>query len=185
MLRLPIPNDINRAELGTFGWGRASPKRAETWSLTVAEFGTIPRQRALPAGEASAAITTKPKLDMTRDTITLWNTGLPLGIAGALGWFMPRFIAPSDTRSHKKVAIAMAASAIVLILVFAGLFAVFQSSNFVRTAETGDLFLAIEIAIRGSLLFAVVWVPIMLMCWLNIVQRFEAWRGKGMAERES
>ncbi|WP_299607556.1 hypothetical protein [uncultured Tateyamaria sp.] len=122
---------------------------------------------------------------MTPDTITLWNTGLPLGIAGALGWLVPRFIAPSDTRSHKKVAIAMAASAIVLILVSAGLFAALQPGKFARTAETGGLFLAIEIAVRGSLLFAVAWVPIMLMCWLNMAQRVEVWRGKDLAEKES
>lgn len=122
---------------------------------------------------------------MTTDGITLWNTGLPLAISGALAWFMPRFIAPPETRSHQKVAIAIAASAIALILVSAGLFAALQPDKFARAADMGGLFLAIEIAIRGSLLFAIAWVPVMLMCWLNMAQRVEHWRGKDMAERES
>ena len=120
---------------------------------------------------------------MTTDTITLWNTGLPLLIAGALGWIVPRFISPPDTRSHRKVAIAIGASAIVLILVSADLFAALQPDKFARAAEMGGLFLAIEIAIRGSLLFAVAWAPIMLLCWLNLAQRVEHWRGKDMAEK--
>lgn len=121
---------------------------------------------------------------MTPDSITLWNTGLPLTIAGALGWLVPRFIAPSHTRSHKKVAIAVAASAVVLIFVSAGLFAALQSDKFASAAEMGGLFLAIEIAVRGSILFAVAWIPILLLCWLNLAQRVEHLRGKDMAERE-
>ncbi|MEO0669397.1 MAG: hypothetical protein AAFZ99_15915 [Pseudomonadota bacterium] len=117
------------------------------------------------------------------DTITLWNTGLPLTVAGALGWVVPRFISPPETRSHGKVAIAIGASAIVLILISAGLFAVVDLAKFARAAEMGGLLLAIEIALRGSILFAVAWVPMLLLCWFNMAQRVEYWRGRDMAAR--
>lgn len=115
------------------------------------------------------------------NTITLWNTGLPLLIAGALGWVVPRFISPPKTRSHAKVAIAVAVSALVLVLLSAALFAATQPGKFARAAEMGGLFLAIEIAVRGSILFAVAWVPILLLCWFNMAQRVEYWRGRDMA----
>ena len=117
------------------------------------------------------------------DTITLWNTALPLTIAGALGWVVPRFISPPETRSHGKVAIAIGASAIVLILISAGLFAVVDLAKFARAAEMGGLLLAIEIALRGSILFAVAWVPMLLLCWFNMAQRVEYWRGRDKAAR--
>ncbi|MEM7630431.1 MAG: hypothetical protein AAF227_00215 [Pseudomonadota bacterium] len=122
---------------------------------------------------------------MTPDTITLWNTGLPLTIAGALGWAVPRFISPSRTRSHRKVAIAVAASVPIIVLLCAHLFAVLQLDKFAQAAEMGGLFLAIEIAVRGSALFALAWVPVLLWTWLNLAQRVEHWRGKDMADREA
>lgn len=122
---------------------------------------------------------------MTTHTITLWNTGLPLLIAGALGWVVPRFISPPQTRSHRKVAIAMAVSALVLIFISAGLFAALQPGKFAMAANTGGLFLTIEIALRGSILFAVAWVPILLLNWFNMAQRVEQWRGKDMAAGDS
>ncbi|MEL6887633.1 MAG: hypothetical protein AAFO86_02885, partial [Pseudomonadota bacterium] len=115
--------------------------------------------------------------------ITLWNTGLPLTVAGALGWVMPRFISPPETRSHGKVAIAIGASAIVLILISAGLFALVDLAKSARAVEMGGLLLAIEIALRGSILFAVAWVPMLLLCWFNLAQRVEHWRGRDMAAR--
>ena len=118
---------------------------------------------------------------MSSNTITLWNTGLPLLIAGASAWVLPRFIAPSRTRSHKKVAIAVGVSALVLIFVSAGLFAALQPGKFAMAADGGGLMLAIEIAVRGSILFAVAWVPILLLNWLSLAQRVEMWRGKDMA----
>lgn len=122
---------------------------------------------------------------MTSDTITLWNTGVPLTIAGALGWAVPRFISPSRTRSHGTVAIAVGASALVLVLVSAALFAALQPGKFADAAEMGGLLLAIEIAVRGSILFAVAWAPIMLLSWFNLAQRVEHWRGKDMADRKA
>ena len=120
---------------------------------------------------------------MTTDTITLWNTALPLTVAGVLGWVVPRFISPRETRSHGKGAIAIGASGSVLSLISAGLFAVVDLAKFARAAEMGGLFLAIEIAVRGSILFAVAWVPMMLLCWFNLAQRVEYWRGRDMAAR--
>ena len=118
---------------------------------------------------------------MSSNTITLWNTGLPLLIAGGMAWVLPRFIAPSQTRSHRKVAVAVGVSALLLVFISAGLFAALQPDKFAMAANTGGLFLAIEIAVRGSILFAVAWMPILLLNWLNLAQRVEHWRGKDMA----
>ena len=120
---------------------------------------------------------------MTPDTITFWNTGLPLIIAAVLGWTVPRFISPAETRSHRKVAIAMAASILVIILLCAGLYAALQPDKFAKAAEMGGLFLAIEIAIRGSILFAFAWAPFLLWTWLSLAQRVEHWRGKDIAAK--
>lgn len=122
---------------------------------------------------------------MTPDTITLWNTSVPLTIAGALGWAVPRIISPPDTRSHGKVAIAVGASTLVIILLCAGLYAALQPDKFARAAEMGGLILAIELALRGSILFALAWVPVLLWTWLSLAQRVEAWRGKDMAARDT
>ncbi|MEM6760763.1 MAG: hypothetical protein AAF601_14905 [Pseudomonadota bacterium] len=121
---------------------------------------------------------------MSAATITFWNTGLPLILAGALAWMMPRYIAPSETRSHTKVTIAVAASVIVLIFASAALFAAVEPAKFARAADMGGLFLAIEIAVRGSLLFAFAWAPVLLLNWLSMAQRVEAWRGHDMAKED-
>ncbi|WP_415922175.1 hypothetical protein [Tateyamaria sp. SN6-1] len=121
---------------------------------------------------------------MTADSITFWNTGVPLTVAGALGWAVPRFISPARTRSHWRVAIAVAASTLVIIMLCATLYAMLQPEKFARAADMGGLFLAIEIAVRGSILFAFAWAPILLWTWLGLAQRVEYWRGKDMAARE-
>ncbi len=118
---------------------------------------------------------------MATDSITFWNTGVPLIAAGALGWLVPRFISPPDTRSHKRVAIAVLASALVLVFLSAAMFAALQPAKFASAAEMGGLFLGIEIAVRGSILFAIAWVPILLLFWFNRAQRVEMLRGKDMA----
>ncbi|MEO0632823.1 MAG: hypothetical protein AAFY52_01655 [Pseudomonadota bacterium] len=117
-------------------------------------------------------------------TITFWNTALPLILAGVLAWVMPRFIAPFDTRSHWKVAVAVGASVVVLIFASAALFAATEPEKFARAADMGGLFLAIEIAVRGSLLFAFAWVPVLLLNWLSMAQRVEAWRGRDLAQED-
>ena len=119
---------------------------------------------------------------MTTDTITFWNTVLPLTIAGALGWVVPRFVSPARTRSHVFVAVAVMASVVVLIFASAALFAATEPAKFARAAEIGGLWLSIEIVLRGSLLFAFAWRPVLLLSWLGMAQRVEAWRGHDMAK---
>ncbi len=116
------------------------------------------------------------------ETPNIWNTGLPLLILGALGWFVPRTFVSTDTRSHGSVAVAVAASAIALVAISALVLVAFDRLAYQSAMAVGGAFLVAEIALRGSVLFAIAWVPMLLLSWFNLAQRVEVQRGKDMAK---
>jgi hypothetical protein len=116
------------------------------------------------------------------ETPNIWNTGLPLLILGTLGWFVPRTFVSTDTRSHGSVAVAVAASAIALVAISALVLVAFDTLAYQSAMAVGGAFLVAEIALRGSVLFAIAWVPMLLLSWFNLAQRVEVQRGKDMAK---
>ncbi|MEO9574746.1 hypothetical protein [Tateyamaria sp.] len=116
------------------------------------------------------------------ETPNIWNTGLPLLILGALGWLVPRTFVSTDTRSHGSVAVAVVASAIALVAISALVLVAFDTLAYQSAMAVGGAFLVAEIALRGSVLFAIAWGPMLLLSWFNLAQRVEVQRGKDMAK---
>lgn len=122
---------------------------------------------------------------MITDAITFRNTGLPLIILGVLGWFLPRMLVPDDTRSHRSVALAVICAALLLFAISAIVIVAFDFGSYVHAFDMGGPFLVAEIAVINSALFALAWVPMVLLSWFNMAQRVEFWRGKDLADGEN
>lgn len=112
---------------------------------------------------------------------TLWNTGVPLIILGVLGWVLPRMLVPVDTRSQKRVVLGVLFAVVMLVLVSALVLVAFDNAAYRSALDIGGPALVAEIALRGSALFAVSWVPMVVLAWFNMAQRVEVLRGQDMA----
>lgn len=115
------------------------------------------------------------------ETPTIWNTGVPLLILGILGWVIPRILVTEATRSHVAVAVAVLCAVALLIAISALVLVAFDFTAYRQALQMGGVVLVAEIALRSSILFAVAWVPMVLLSWFNMAQRVEMWRGKDMA----
>ncbi|WP_299685494.1 hypothetical protein [uncultured Tateyamaria sp.] len=118
---------------------------------------------------------------MHTDTITFWNTGVPLIILGVLGWVLPRMLVADDTRSHWSVCIAVLCAAILLVAASAAVLVAFDFGSYVHALDMGGAILVAEIALINAALFAVAWVPMLLLSWFNMAQRVEHWRGRDLS----
>ncbi len=115
------------------------------------------------------------------ETPTIWNTGLPLLVLGALGWVVPRLLVSDMTRSHMAVAIAVICAVLFLVAFSALVLVALDVGAYQRALQMGGPLLVAEIALRNSLLFAVSWAPMLLLSWFNMAQRVERWRGRDLA----
>jgi len=115
------------------------------------------------------------------ETPTIWNTGLPLLVLGALGWVVPRLLVSEMTRSHMAVTAAIICAVLFLVALSALVLVALDVGAYQRALQMGGPLLMAEIALRNSFLFAVSWGPMLLLSWFNMAQRVEHWRGKDLA----
>ena len=119
------------------------------------------------------------------ETPNIWNTGLPLLILGALGWALPRVLMFSDTRSHVHLSFVVLASVAALVVVSAMVLVAFDTPAYQNALAIGGVLLVAEIALRGSALFAIAWLPMLLLSWFNLAQRVETLRGQDIARGDA
>ncbi len=108
------------------------------------------------------------------------NTGLPLAILAMLAVVLPNILVPAQTRSQRELAVGIAASAALLLVVgevvFALIYAVRGIDVWAAIAEaplaTGGFFLKL------SALAAMLWGPLLALMWLGLAQGVEKRRGE-------
>ncbi|MAQ85270.1 MAG: hypothetical protein CMH12_18765 [Maritimibacter sp.] len=116
--------------------------------------------------------------------ITFFNTGLPLIVLAALAIVVPLVMVPRGTRRQWEVAVAIWASAGMVLLAGAVVFAVIYALGGIGVAEAfGDAPFATGLFfLRLSGTAAVAWVPVLLLTWLGLAQLVEKRKGRDKAQ---
>ena len=116
--------------------------------------------------------------------ITFFNTGLPLIVLAALAIVVPLVMVPRGTRRQWEVAVAIWASAGMVLLAGAVVFALIYALGGIGVAEAfGDAPLATGLFfLRLSGAAAVAWVPVLLLTWLGLAQLVEKRKGRDKAQ---
>jgi hypothetical protein len=114
------------------------------------------------------------------EPIGLWNTGFPLVLLAGLAAGMPWLLAGRQTRSQREVAIVIWASAGVVLLAGAAVFAAVYGARGVGVwAAMGAAPLATAgFFLRLSGFAALVWGPILALVWLGLAQGVEKRKGE-------
>lgn len=113
------------------------------------------------------------------------NTGLPLALLGLLAVLIPWVLVRRETRSHLEVAVTIWASAGLLLVAGAVIFAMIYAG---QGKPVGALLSEAPLAtfwffLRQSGYAALVWVPILALTWLGLAQGVEKRRGEDIAKR--
>lgn len=121
------------------------------------------------------------------EPIGLLNTGLPAIVLAALAVVLPRLLVATDTRSQWSLAIAIAASAIGLLVVGALIFAATYKleGTKVGAAFAEDALLTARYFGRLSAMAALVWVPVLALVWFAKAQAVEKRRGEDIMRTRS
>lgn len=114
------------------------------------------------------------------EPIGWWNTGFPLLLLGALALGLPRWLVARATRSQREVALAVWASAGLLLVAGAIVFAAIYSA---RGVGVWAAFSAAPMAsawffLRLSGFAALAWGPVLALVWLGMAQAVEKRRGE-------
>ena len=120
---------------------------------------------------------------MTPDPVTLANTALPVALTGALAFALPALIAGSRTLSQRRLTIAILASAALILLVGAAIYAGLYQRI---TGGAATLFHLHPVQTTGFFLqrsvgFTLFWAPILGLVWLIRAQGVERRRGEDRA----
>lgn len=117
------------------------------------------------------------------EPIGWWNTGFPLLLLGGLAVGLPWLLVAKATRSQREVAVVIWASAGVLLLTGAGVFAVIYEAGGVGVwAALGSAPVAVAgFFLRLSGFAAVVWAPILALVWFAMAQGVEKRKGEDVA----
>ncbi len=120
---------------------------------------------------------------MNAAPISVLNTGLPLLLLGALALLLPFAMVRRDSRAHLEVAVGIWASAGLLLLAGAGVFAAVYAAEGARVgAALSDAPLATGwFFLKLSGYAALVWGPVLALAWLGLAQRVEKRKGADRA----
>ena len=117
--------------------------------------------------------------------IGMSNTGIPLAMLAAGAVVLPWVIAPKGTLSQRRLALAVAITAAVLIVLGAGIFAAVYALAGVAVSDAlavGPL-TVLEFFLRLSLKAALFWGPVLALAWYVMAQGVERRRGEDIARR--
>ncbi|MGR3343444.1 MAG: hypothetical protein ACU0DI_09520 [Paracoccaceae bacterium] len=115
------------------------------------------------------------------------NTGLPLLLLVGGAIILPRMISRRDTRSHLVVMMAIASTALCLIVLGAIIFTalyVLQGTE-VSAAFSENAPATVVFFLRLSAKFALAWAPILALVWFVAAQAVEKRRGEDIARRDA
>lgn len=112
------------------------------------------------------------------EPIGLTNTLLPLAGLGACAGVLPWVLLNRESRSHREVAVAIWATAGLMLLIGGAVFALLYSA---RGVDVGGAIAAAPLATTQFFLgragvAALVWGPILVLVWLGLSQRVERLR---------
>ena len=121
------------------------------------------------------------------EPIGLWNTGAPLVLLGALAAGLPWLLAGRQTRSQREVAVAVWASAGMLLLAGAAVFAVVYELRGVgvRAAMSAAPLATTGFFLRLSGFAALIWGPLLALVWLGLAQGVEKRKGEDVVRLDS
>jgi hypothetical protein len=111
---------------------------------------------------------------MTFADIGWANTFLPLGALAALALALPFVTVPRATRSQARLAVGVAASALVRLVAGTGLFAGLYAGEGGAPRPAAVL--------RATGMAAIVWAPLLALAWFVRAQGVERRRGEDMAQ---
>ena len=119
------------------------------------------------------------------EPIGWWNTGFPLLLLGGLAVGFPWLLVAKDTRSQREVAVVIWASAGLLLVAGAVVFAVIYWVLGIGVwAALGEAPLAVSwFFLRQSGFAAVVWGPILALVWFAMAQGVEKRKGEDVARK--
>lgn len=112
------------------------------------------------------------------------NTLLPLVILAVVTAVLPYMLTPRGTRSHKRVAFAIGATAVTMVAVSGLVFAVLDTRELPDGGATGAVVIA-RFYMSSALGTVAVWGPVLALVWLGLAQRVERRRGEDMAQRDA
>ncbi|KMW60329.1 hypothetical protein AIOL_000482 [Candidatus Rhodobacter oscarellae] len=120
------------------------------------------------------------------EPIGWWNTGFPLLVLAGLAVILPRVLVRRDTRSHREVAVVIWASAGLILLAGAVVFALTYQARgvglgaFLAEAPVGTAWFFLRLSGYTS----VVWAPILALVWFVRAQGVERRKGQDLAKRD-
>lgn len=122
---------------------------------------------------------------MNDTSVTMFNTGLPLIIIGVLALAIPRLLVRKTTRSHRVAAVGIAGASLLLVILSAGVFFLFDNRSYEALVVAGGYSLALQFLFEASWKAVILWGPLVLLNWLSLAQRVERLRGQDLAEGSS
>lgn len=108
------------------------------------------------------------------------NMIIPIAVMAAAALALPYLLTPRETRSHKRLVLSMAATALVLILLGPILYVVFDPRDIYDAASLAEMRVIGRIVFVESLTAAIVWVPLLFLVWIGRAQQVEKLRGQDM-----
>jgi hypothetical protein len=109
---------------------------------------------------------------------------LPLLLLCAVALILPRMIVPRQTRSHSRVIVGMAATALALLLLGPMIYALFDQRG-LFAGETAQILLVAWWMFRESLSAILIWGPLLILVWFGLAQRVERLRGEDMTREDT
>ncbi len=121
---------------------------------------------------------------MASQPIGLANTGVPVALLAAGAAWLPRLLA-GRTLSQARLAMAVALTALLLIALGAGIFALLYALEGapVARALAGDAVGLLSFFFGLSLRAALFWAPVLALVWYVLAQGVERRRGEAIANK--
>lgn len=115
-----------------------------------------------------------------------WNTGFPLVLLAGLAVVLPRVLVAGKTRSQWEVFVGVWASAGLLLVAGAVVFALIYEARGVAVAGAfGQAPLASAwFFLRLSGFAALIWGPLLALVWFGMAQGVEKRKGEELARRQ-
>ena len=119
------------------------------------------------------------------EPVGFWNTFVPVGLLAVLAVAVPWMLVRRETRSHVEVAVAIWASAGVMLILSGLVFAVIYG---LQGARVWGVFLEAPLAtawffLKAAGYAAILWVPILGLVWFGMAQGVERRRGEDQMRR--
>lgn len=111
-------------------------------------------------------------------------TFLPISLLGLVALGLPYLIVPRQTRSHRRLSLGIALTALVLVLLGPVLYALFDTRDLYSADSLAAYALIARLVFVDSLGAALLWLPLLALVWFGKAQRIESLRGQDLARQD-